>query len=112
LEILLLGRGGVATSGRDYRKWKQGGTWKHHIIDPRTGLPAMTDVLTATVIAPNSMEAEMAAKVMMVLGSRLGLEWIEARPALSALVVMEDGRRLPSSRFERIPKDRSTYVSA
>jgi thiamine biosynthesis lipoprotein len=112
LEVLLLGRGGVATSGRDYRKWQQGGVWKHHIIDPRTGQPAATDVLTATVIAPNVMDAEIAAKVLLVLGSRSGLEWIEARPSLSALLVLEDGRCLPSSRFERIAKERSLYVSA
>ncbi len=112
LEVLLLGRCGVATSGRDYRKWQQGGVWKHHIIDPRTGLPAATDVLTATVIAPDVMAAEVAAKVLLVLGSRPGLEWIEARPSLSALLVLEDGRCLPSSRFERITKERSVYVNA
>ncbi len=110
LEVLLLGRGGIATSGRDYRKWKQGAIWKHHIIDPRSGQPAETDVYTATVLAPNAMEAEVAAKVLLVLGSRLGLEWIENRPGLAALVVLEDGRRMASSRFERVPKDRSMYV--
>jgi FAD:protein FMN transferase len=112
LEVLLLGRCGVATSGRDYRKWQQGGTWKHHIIDPRTGQPAATDVLTASVIAPNVMDAEVAAKVVLVLGSRHGLEWIEARPSLSALVVLEDGRCLTSSRYERLDKEGSNYVYA
>jgi thiamine biosynthesis lipoprotein len=110
LEVLLLGRGGVATSGRDYRKWKQGSVWKHHIIDPRSGQPAKTDVFTATVIASNVMEAEVAAKVLLVLGSRLGMEWIENRPGLAALVVLEDGRRMASSRFDRVPKERSNYV--
>ena len=33
LFVLRLGRCGIATSGRDYRRWKQGEVWKHHIID-------------------------------------------------------------------------------
>ncbi len=65
LGTLRLGRCGVATSGRDHRRWQQDGRWQHHIIDPRTGEPAVTDVLTATVVAPNVMEAEMAAKVVI-----------------------------------------------
>ena len=50
LELLMIPRGGVATSGRDYRRWQRGGQAVHHIVDPRTGWPAQTDVLTATVI--------------------------------------------------------------
>ncbi len=33
-------RGGVATSGRDYRHWQRAGQAQHHIIDPRSGRPA------------------------------------------------------------------------
>src|SRR3954468_21726688 len=73
IELLLLESGGVATSGRDYRRWRQGGSWQHHIIDPRTGRPAVTDVLSATVVASSAREAEMAAKVALILGSRAGL---------------------------------------
>ena len=50
--------GGVATSGKDYRKWAVDGQINHHIIDPRTQKPAETDVLTATVIAPTTPLAE------------------------------------------------------
>ena len=32
-----LERGGVATSGRDRRRWRRGGAEQHHLIDPRTG---------------------------------------------------------------------------
>ncbi len=98
--LLLLGRGGVATSGKDYRRWQQGGIWKHHIIDPRTGSPAETDVLSATILAPSVLEAEAAAKTVMILGSRAGLEWLEARPTLAGLLVRENGQRLYSRHFE------------
>lgn len=101
LDVLQLGRCGVATSGLDYRRWQQGGAWKHHIIDPRSGRPAETDLISVTVIALNVMEAEMAAKRALILGSRAGLAWIEANPTLAALLVLDDGRRLDSDRLVR-----------
>lgn len=97
--LLLLNRGGVATSGRDYRRWRQNGAWQHHIIDPRSARPAVTDVLSATVVAPTLAEAEAAAKVALILGCRDGLAWIEERPGLAALLVGEDGRVLQSARL-------------
>jgi thiamine biosynthesis lipoprotein len=104
LATLRLGRCGVATSGRDYRRWKQDGRWKHHIIDPRTGEPADTDVLTATVVAPNVMEAEMAAKVVLILGSQQGLAWLDAHPGFAGLVVVENREILTSRSFRKFWK--------
>jgi thiamine biosynthesis lipoprotein len=96
-ETLKVKTGGVATSGRDYRRWQKGGAWQHHIIDPRTGLPAQTDVLTATVIAPSAFEAEVAAKVILLSGSEAGLEWLELQENYAAVIVREDGRAVYSA---------------
>lgn len=101
LTLLRVANRGVATSGRDYRRWQSGGVWQHHIIDPRTGKPAETDVLSATVIAPSTREAEAAAKTVLILGSVQGIEWLEARPSLAGLVVREAGDVVPSSRLEQ-----------
>jgi thiamine biosynthesis lipoprotein len=92
--LLLAGGAGVATSGRDYRRWQRNGQWYHHILDPRTGRPAETDVLTATVVAPTAAQAEVAAKVVLILGRQQGLAWLAARPALAACLVLQDGRLL------------------
>jgi thiamine biosynthesis lipoprotein len=100
IELLLLAGGGVATSGRDYRRWQRDGAWQHHIIDPRSGRPAETDLLSATVIAPNVVDAEIAAKVALILGGRDGLAWIEARQELAGLLVLENGRVLRSQRLQ------------
>jgi thiamine biosynthesis lipoprotein len=89
-----VGRSGVATSGRDFRQWKQDGILRHHIIDPRTGLPAETDLLSVTVIGPDVIEAEMAAKIVMILGSKTGTEWLNTEQNLSAILVMADGQVL------------------
>ena len=102
IDLLMLAAGGVATSGRDYRRWRHGGIWQHHILDPRTGRLAETDVFSATVIASSAREAEVAAKMALILGSRDGLDWIEARPSLAALLVLEDRRIIRSSRLEQV----------
>ena len=99
LEILMIKQGGVATSGKDYRRWQRDGIWQHHIIDPLIGMPAQTDVLTATVIAPSAVEAEVAAKVALISGSEAGLDWIESNPALAGMLVLEDGQRIYSQRI-------------
>ncbi len=100
LGLLLLTQGAVATSGRDYRRWMRGGAAQHHIIDPRTGQPAQTNVLSATVVAPDGPSAEMASKVALILGSRAGLAWLDARPILAGLLVLDDGRILRSRRMD------------
>jgi thiamine biosynthesis lipoprotein len=100
LGLLLLVQGAVATSGRDYRRWMRGGVEQHHIIDPRSGQPAETDVLSATIVAPDGPSAEMAAKVALILGSRTGLVWLDARPTLAGLLVLDDGRILRSRRMD------------
>jgi len=99
--LLLLQRGGIATSGRDYRRWKQNNQTKHHIIDPRTHQPAQTDVLTVTVVAPSLADAEIAAKTILILGSQAGLQWIENHPLLAALLITEEGEMLYSQRIEQ-----------
>jgi thiamine biosynthesis lipoprotein len=96
IETLYLDQGGVATSGKDYRHWMRAGVPQHHIIDPRTGLPAETDVLTATVIAPTSLLAEGFAKAVLISGSEAGLAWLDGDDSLAGLLVLENGQRLYS----------------
>ncbi len=90
---------GVATSATDRRRWVQGGILRHHIINPRTGLPASSDVISATVIAPTAIDAESAAKSALIRGSKAGLAWVEDDPELAALLILEDGQILYSQRM-------------
>ncbi len=99
LATLKVAAGGVATSGRDHRRWQKNGRWQHHIIDPRRGLPAETDLLSATIIAPSAVTAETAAKVVMILGSQSGLDWLEQHPHISGLMIHENGQTITSPDF-------------
>lgn len=98
-ETLNLNRCGVATSGRNRRHWIKNGLLRHHIIDPSTGQPAETNVMTATIVAPTVMEAEAAAKAVLILGGKEGLMWIESDPTLAGIIVLDNGHTLYSQRM-------------
>jgi len=98
-ETLNVSRCGIATSGRDRRHWNQNGLPRHHIINPYTGQSAETDVMTATIVAPTVMEAEAAAKAVVILGSEEGLKWIESDPVLAGIIVLENGQTFYSQRI-------------
>ena len=82
--------GAMATSGIAYRRWLQGETLRHHLIDPCTGLPAESDLWSVTVVADRCEQAEVAAKVAFILGSQRGAEFLHKRQ-LAALLIHNDG---------------------
>jgi thiamine biosynthesis lipoprotein len=60
--------GGLATSGTTVRRWLAGGVPLHHIVDPRTGRPAVTPWRTVTVAARSCVDANVASTAAVVLG--------------------------------------------
>ncbi len=82
---LLLADSSLATSGIDYRRWQQDGLWQHHLIDPRNGRSAATDILSVTVLAEDAAVAEAWATAVIVAGSQEGLYLIE-QAGLSGLL--------------------------
>jgi thiamine biosynthesis lipoprotein len=68
LTTLKVGPGAVATSTVTKRNWKQDGRERHHIIDPRTGEPAVSEWISVTVVAPHAYEAEVYAKALLIAG--------------------------------------------
>jgi FAD:protein FMN transferase len=87
---------GVATSGTTVHRWRHGSETNHHLIDPRTGRSARTDVAQATVLAASAAEAEVAAKTAVIVGSETALS-LPDRAGIQALVlVTTDGRALAS----------------
>jgi len=92
--LQLSGGRGVATSGTTRRRWQTRAGSQHHLIDPRSGAPALTDLLSVTVVAPSAAAAEVAAKGALLLGSALGRAALELAPELAGLLVRRDGRVL------------------
>lgn len=100
LVTLYVRAGGVATSGKDRRRWMHNGAMAHHLIDARTGMPAGTDILTATVVAPDALRAEALAKTAFLLGSDEALTMLDLDKATAGLLVLDDGRVLKSRQLD------------
>ena len=66
----------AATSGTTKRSWGPG---LHHLIDPRTGRPAVTDLREVSVLAKTATDAEIYAKVALILGSTEAEKWLDGR---------------------------------
>ena len=83
------GHFGLATSGTSVHRWANDGTLTHHLIDPRTGRSAETDVVQATVLAGTAREAEALAKAVVILGSAAGYDLLD-RSGIDGALLLTD----------------------
>jgi thiamine biosynthesis lipoprotein ApbE len=67
--------GGLATSSTRARRWQRGGDVLHHILDPRTGLPAEPVWRTVSVAAGTCADANAASTAAVIRGRR-ALGWL------------------------------------
>lgn len=91
IALLSVEAGAVATSGDNRRHWQVGGQRQHHLIDPRTGLPAFSGVRSVTVLAPTAEAAEVVATALFVGGADPVQVARVRYPFLTALVVLVSG---------------------
>ncbi len=88
-ELVWLTGGGLATSSTMVRRWRSGGAVRHHVIDPRTALPAAEVWRTVTATGPTCVAANAAATAAIVLG-REAPSWLQER-RVDARLVAHDG---------------------
>jgi thiamine biosynthesis lipoprotein len=82
----------VATSSTIRRTWTHQGRGAHHILDPRTGLPAEPVWRTVTVAAPTCVTANTLSTAAVVRG-KAATRWLDAA-GVSARFVSASGRVL------------------
>ncbi len=81
---------GLATSG-NYRKFiEENGVKYAHTINPKTGYPVMSNLLSATIIAKDCMTADAYATVCMVAGLEKSKEIIQKVGGLEAYLIYSD----------------------
>ena len=88
--ILQLDRRSLATSG-NYRKfYEKDGIKYSHTINPATGYPAMSDLLSATIIADDCMTADAYATACMVFGLEKSIRFLDQNKFLDAYLIYND----------------------
>jgi thiamine biosynthesis lipoprotein len=88
-QVVVVDRGGMATSTTTHRRWRSGGTTVHHLLDPRTGRPVERSWRTASVAGASCVAANTASTASLVLGAAAP-EWLTER-GLPARLVARDG---------------------
>jgi thiamine biosynthesis lipoprotein len=85
-----LTEGGLATSSTQVRRWTRRGVVRHHLLDPRTGLPAAEVWRTVTATGPSCVAANTASAAAVVLGEA-AVPWLD-RHDVTARLVAGDGQ--------------------
>ncbi|MEZ4755952.1 MAG: FAD:protein FMN transferase [Flavobacteriales bacterium] len=81
----------LATSG-NYRKYIElNGRRYGHTMDPRSGRPAMNDLLSASVLAENCAAADAIGTALMVLGTEQAKAWLSRHPEVDAYLISDNG---------------------
>jgi len=87
----------VVTSGIYERSFTQDNALYHHILDPQTGFPAQTDLLGASIISRQSLDADGFTTALIIMGLDRALDFVEADPCLEAVLVTTEGTVFASS---------------
>ncbi len=100
LEGVVQARNISAVTSGTYERGFEGpdGVWYHHILDPKTGLPAKTDLVSATLLMTSSMDADALATACIVLGSE-GAMQLAKEIGLDAVFITADGSTLLTDGF-------------
>ena len=78
---------GLVTSGSTRKYVERNGRRYSHCIDPKTGYPVEHNVLSATVLAENSVWADALASICMVMGMEKSLPLIESMDGVEAYYI-------------------------
>lgn len=82
----------VVTSGNYARYFEWEGVHYTHILDPRTGWPIPADRTpkSVSIVAPNATDADAYCTAVSVMEPAEGLAFVEAHPALEAVIIGPD----------------------
>ncbi|MEV5988110.1 FAD:protein FMN transferase [Streptomyces sp. NPDC052051] len=83
----------VSAAGADGLAVATSGTAERgaHIMDPRTGRPAVTDLVAVTTVGPRLTWADAWATAAFAMGARQALDWLESLPEVEALLITARG---------------------
>lgn len=87
-----------AVSGGYERYFEQDGVRYHHILDPATGMPAESDIVSVGVMDADGTRADFYSTTLFVWGSERALEFM--REGGTAVMLTEDGTLYVSKSLE------------
>lgn len=90
----------VVTAGDGERYFIRDGKRYHHILDPRTGYPAETDLMSVTLIMDASFDADALDTAVYILGREKGMELIKQVGGIEAVFITTDKKIFITDRLK------------
>ncbi|MDO5142041.1 MAG: FAD:protein FMN transferase [Eubacteriales bacterium] len=91
----------VITSGGYQQCFERDGVRYHHIIDPHTGYPAESGLISATVVSPDGTLADGLSTALYVMGTQRAAEyWHDQGKSFDMILMEDDGNVLITEGLE------------
>ena len=82
----------LITSGGYQRYFEKDGVVYHHILNPKTGMPANEGLISVTIVADDGMLADALSTSLFVMGEEAALDyWKNHNDEFDAVLVRDDG---------------------
>ncbi len=97
----------LVTAGSYQRYFETGGARFHHLLDPETGAPAESGLLSVTVIMPDGTAADALATALFVMGADRAEAFWRARGGFEMVLILSDGTLRATTGASFTPLDES-----
>ena len=91
----------VVTSGNYEKYFEENGKRYHHILDPCTGAPSESDVVSTTIIADKGIDCDALSTATFLMGADAGMQLIDSLDGIEAVFIQSDGSVVTSKHIDK-----------